>query len=76
MKSLDKIVDHATLQSALIQFAIADLNVFWSPHPSTLSISQKVFIQLFCQSQFSRKSVNLFFITTDVKNTLTILCGN
>ena len=37
VKSLDKIVDHATLQSALIQFAIADLNVFWSSQPSTLS---------------------------------------
>mmetsp|Transcript_38005 Transcript_38005/g.86576 ORF Transcript_38005/g.86576 Transcript_38005/m.86576 type:complete len:752 (-) Transcript_38005:59-2314(-) len=30
VKSIDKIVDHASLQSALIQFAIADLNIFWS----------------------------------------------
>jgi putative endopeptidase len=30
LKAVDKITDHATLMQALVQFAIADINVFWS----------------------------------------------
>ncbi len=30
LQAVDKITDHATLMQALVQFAIADINVFWS----------------------------------------------
>ena len=39
-------------------------------------ISQKVFIKSFCKSQLPQKSVNLSFITTNIKNKLTDSCGN
>ena len=38
--------------------------------------SQKVFIKLFCKSEFTHKSVNSFFILVMIKNNLTDLCGN
>ena len=38
-------------------------------------ISQKVFIKSFCKSQFPHKSINLFFIITNIKNELTGLRG-
>ena len=39
-------------------------------------VSQKVFIKLFCKSQFPHQSVNLSFIVTNMKDKLTNLCGN
>ena len=39
-------------------------------------ISQKLFVKLFCKSQFPDKSVNVFFILTNIKNKLIDLCGN
>ena len=39
-------------------------------------ISQTAFRKSFCKSQFPHKSVNLFFIVTDMKNKLTDFCGN
>ena len=37
---------------------------------------QKVVIKLFCKSQFSHRSVNLFFISVTIKDKLADLCGN
>ena len=34
---------------------------------SQVFISRKVFMKVFCKSQFPHKSVNLFFIVSDVK---------
>jgi hypothetical protein len=39
-------------------------------------ISQKVFIQSFCKSQFPHKSVYLFFVLVMVEDTLTDLWGS
>ena len=39
-------------------------------------ISPKLFMRLFCKSQFPHKSVNLSLIVTNVKNKLTDSCGN
>ena len=39
-------------------------------------ISQRVFMRLFCKSQFPHKSVNLFFTFAIIKDRLTDLCGN
>jgi hypothetical protein len=39
-------------------------------------MSQRVFIQSLCRSQFTHKSVNWSFIITHVKNKLTDWCGN
>ena len=40
------------------------------------SISRKVFIKSFCKRRFPHKSVNLFFMITDIKSELVDLCGN
>ena len=39
-------------------------------------ISQKVFVQSFCESRFPYKSVTLSFIIASIKNKLTDLCRN
>ena len=39
-------------------------------------VSQRVFLKLFCTSQFPHKCVNLFFISVTMKDELTNLCGN
>ena len=39
-------------------------------------VSQRVFIKLFCISQFPHKSVNLSFIIVIIRDELTNLCGN
>ena len=44
--------------------------------PGTQFISQKVFIQSLCKSQFPYKFVNLLFILVIIKDELTDLCGN
>ena len=46
------------------------------PAPAHKFISPKVFTKSLCKSQFPQKSVNLFFIITNIKNKLTNLCGN
>ena len=43
---------------------------------SRVFISQKLFIQLLCKSQFTHKFVNVSFIITHVNNAWTDLCGN
>ena len=43
-------------------------------HPSDI-MSQKVFMQSFCKSQFPYKSVILFFILGMIKVEMTNLCG-
>ena len=43
---------------------------------TTKVISQKVFIQLFCKSQFPHKCVNLSFNITNINNKLTNFGGN
>ena len=52
------------------------------PHPASgfahrdpKFISRKVLMKSFCKSQFSYKSVNIFFVITNIKNKLTDLCG-
>jgi len=42
----------------------------------TSLISQKVFIKMFCKSQFLHKSVKLFFMLVNIKDKLKDLCGN
>ena len=39
-------------------------------------VSHKVFSRLFCESQLPHKSVNVFFIISNVTNNLKNLCGN
>jgi len=39
-------------------------------------ISQEVFMKTFSKSQFPHKSDNLSFVITNLKNTMTDLCGN
>jgi len=46
------------------------------PPPLAGLISHKVFVKSFCKSRFPHKSVNLFFMSVIIKNTLTDLCGN
>ena len=46
------------------------------PWGDSALVSQILFIKLFCRSQFPHKSVNYFFMTVIIKNTLANLCGN
>ena len=39
-------------------------------------ISHKEFSKSFCRSQLPNKSINISFTVTNIKNTLTDLCGN
>ena len=39
-------------------------------------ISQKVFVESFCKSQFPHKFVNVSFIIANITNKLTNFCGN
>ena len=43
---------------------------------ATRFIPQRVFIKSLCKSQFSHKSVNLFFILVMIKDDLAKFCGN
>ena len=60
--------------SGLVSQAEADVDCPWKAKMKV--ISQKVFIQSFCKSQFPDQSVNLSFVVTNIKNKLTDLCGN
>jgi hypothetical protein len=51
----------------------AALSVIWA---TTSFVSQKVFITLFCNSQFPYKSFNLFLTLVMMKDKSTDLCGN
>ena len=47
-----------------------------TPHPTPHTlVSQKVFMKMFCKSQFPHKSVNVSCIITNIKNEFTDLCG-
>ena len=49
----------------------------WEAHHKMKGvISQKVFIELFCESQFPHKFVNLFFLLVMIKIKWTYLSGN
>jgi len=45
-------------------------------NPSSVFVSQKVVVKLFYRSQSPRKSVNLSFTISNIKNKSTDLCGN
>ena len=53
---------------------VSSLPVSLNPQP--VSIYEKVFIKMFCKSHVWHKSVDFFFISTNIKNKLTDLCGN
>jgi len=61
-------------------WTVSRVQIFGASAESAISraafISQKLFLESLCKSQFPHKSVNLSFILVNIKNKLTDLRGN
>ena len=55
---------------------MCEVPLYTSASRGAALISPKVFIKLFCKSQFPQKSVILFYILVIMKANLTDLCGD